>query len=1125
MALTKLDKNLLGFSDDTDFVKLPSGTTAQRPGSPAAGQFRFNTTINDAEVYDGTAWQRMGVAPPTFSSVDYPGDDTALDPAGDQSLIINGGTFNTGVTVTIGGTTPSSITRNSATQLTVTTPAKSAGTYALVITNTDGGTSTSANAVSYNGIPAFTNAAGSLGSVEEGSTVNLSAAATEPDGGAIGYTITSGALPTGLSINASTGAITGTAGAVSADTTSNFTVTATDNENQSTSRAYSITVTNAGPETLFKTVAWTGNGQAGRAVTVGFKPDLVWVKSTTHANSWVVQDSTRGVNSLVSLNTNGTELDSTWRGNYGQIASFTTTGFTVNAGSQSSGNFNSSGHTYIAYCWKANGGTTSTNSDGSTNTEIQGNSDLGLNIVKFTASGGGGQTWGHGLGVVPDLIILKVYTNETNNWQVWTPAIGNKAYLTLDTTNARVSRDDSFSSVTKDTVTNSWTSANADRIAYCFKSMPGVSKIGTYEGNGSAEGPIVNTGFEPQFLMIKNIDGTEGGGASWLIYDNNRSSANPRTKRLWANDSAASATYYQYAVDFFSNGFQIANYNSNWGHNNNGENYLYVAFGANADTTTPALANSFDALTWTGDSSAKTINNGFKTGLLWTKARNVSHHWGIWDIVRGPREWLIANENSDNDIGNYGVEEFNATSTKLYGSFSPSNTTGSNYIGWFWKAHSNEPTLTQLTAAASARVIYNLNANANDSTGTVNATASGITYSAGKFGNAATYSGTNASSGSKIYAANSIYGSSTTVFTVSLWIKMNNTTGEIPLAGNGGTIGGTHGYAVYAENGRLALTFRNSNGSQEFHYGPNINNNEWRHVALTLDNGPWVLYLDGREVKRGVTNNYVNNLTPSFDTYFGNRWNRNENGVISGQMDQIRIYDKALTSSAITELYTETTSENDTQAIGTPYPTSTESVVSANNNAGFSVVKWDQLGGNDVIVPHGLTSAPEWIITKAITDNDNWFVYHTSMGTGKLVYLNLNNSMATDANGYSAVGATTFTSRLSNSDVSMISYCWAPKSNYSNFGTYTGDGNAGKAITTGFQPDLIITKDIDNADNWRAYDSARGFNYPIYPSSSVIEDNNSNGVSGVTSTGFTLGNGNLSNRSGADYIYAAFKIN
>ena len=79
MALTKLDKNLLGFSDDTDFVKLPSGTTAQRPSSPVVGHFRFNTTLGKGEVYNGTAWLGMGIVPPSFSSIDYPGSKTAAD--------------------------------------------------------------------------------------------------------------------------------------------------------------------------------------------------------------------------------------------------------------------------------------------------------------------------------------------------------------------------------------------------------------------------------------------------------------------------------------------------------------------------------------------------------------------------------------------------------------------------------------------------------------------------------------------------------------------------------------------------------------------------------------------------------------------------------------------------------------------------------------------------------------------------------------------------------------------------------------------------------------------------------------------------------------------------------------
>ena len=139
MAQTRLK------SGNLHMVGGDNGTSGQVLKSRADGTFEWGEAIN----------------PPTFSSVDYPGSATALDPAGDESLVINGSNFTAGITLTIGGTTPSSITLNSSTQLTVTTPAKTAGTYDIVFTNTNGGTATATNAVSYNGIPAFTNAAGS----------------------------------------------------------------------------------------------------------------------------------------------------------------------------------------------------------------------------------------------------------------------------------------------------------------------------------------------------------------------------------------------------------------------------------------------------------------------------------------------------------------------------------------------------------------------------------------------------------------------------------------------------------------------------------------------------------------------------------------------------------------------------------------------------------------------------------------------------------------------------------------------------------------------------------------------------------------------------------------------------
>ena len=899
MALTKLDKNLLGFSDDTDFVKLPSGTTAQRPSSPAAGQFRFNTTINDAEVYDGNNWVRMGIAPPTFTSVDYPGSATALDPAGGEDLVINGTQFNTGITITIGGTTPSSITRNSSTQLTVTAPAKTAGTYDIVFTNTDGGTATATNAVSYNGVPAFTNAAGSLGSVEESSAVNLSAAATEPDGGAITYAITSGSLPSGLSLNTSTGAITGTAPSVSADTTSNFTVTATDNENQTASRAYSITVTNISPSDSFNVVTYTGNGSTQSITGVGFQPDLVWIKSRNHSggNSHVLLDSTRGTNKVLISNSNGATWTTT-----DAFTSFDSDGFTLpsNSGTQT----NQSGYNYVAWCFKANGGTTSSNTDGSVTSTVQANNTLGFSIVKWTGTGGA-NTIGHNLNSAPELILIKS-TSATGDWQVYAEPIGATKKLILnssiaESTSTRFNNTSATSTVFS--FNDSGIGTNSDFVAYAFTSVAGFSKIGSYIGISSGD-IIVQTGFEPKFLMIKC---TSDASTNWEILDSERSPgllSNGSAVRLRANDASADASFNNTPISFLSNGFRInssVTANSYADYDANGRTYMYMAFAADPDTTSPTLANSFDALTWSGQNSSLTINNGFKTGLLLTKARTVGHHWGGFDIVRGSGKWILPNETNAELSGSYGIEEFLATSTKLYGSTSPSNAASNTYIGYFWKADDNEPTI-------------------------------------------------------------------------------------------------------------------NTEGSNE-------------------------------------------------------------------------------------------------------------TIVSANANAGFSIVKCSNITNDPGTFGHGLSSAPEMIIVKRLDGASGWQTYHTSIGTGNRIELNSNASTAAGTWNGTAPTSTVFSYNGLSTGQDLIAYCFHSVSGFSKFGSYTGNATAGTNITTGFQPDFVLTKDIDNTDNWRLYDSARGFNKVLYPSSSSAEDDNNTGVSGVTSTGFTLGNGNLSNRSGADYIYMAYKIN
>jgi hypothetical protein len=192
-------------------------------------------------------------------------------------------------------------------------------------------------------------------------------------------------------------------------------------------------------------------------------------------------------------------------------------------------------------------------------------------------------------------------------------------------------------------------------------------------------------------------------------------------------------------------------------------------------------------------------------------------------------------------------------------------------------------------------------------------TTNGITFASGKFGNAAGFSSGNPSTGDYMKVSNSIYGSSTTVFSWSLWIKCDNTTGTgVNIMGNGALAGGQTGYTVFLYNGRLALSTLQS--SDEYFPNPEsngtlINDNQWHHIVLTYNNGSFVLYLDGSPNQTGTSSNYTNNATPANDTYIGNSFQRGiSDGIVNGQIDQVRVFGGTiLNQDAVTALYNETT--------------------------------------------------------------------------------------------------------------------------------------------------------------------------------------------------------------------------
>jgi hypothetical protein len=178
--------------------------------------------------------------PPTISSYSVGGlDDTALDPAGGQTVQINGTGFLPGATITFDGNAVAVVTYVSANQLTFTSPAKSAGTYTIYVVNADGGTAIYIPGIIYSVLPTWTTSAGSLGSVYE--TNNISTSVVASGDAPITYSLYSGSLPTGSTLYAN-GVITGTAPVDSSSTTYSFTIEAIDAQLQGSTRSFSLTI-------------------------------------------------------------------------------------------------------------------------------------------------------------------------------------------------------------------------------------------------------------------------------------------------------------------------------------------------------------------------------------------------------------------------------------------------------------------------------------------------------------------------------------------------------------------------------------------------------------------------------------------------------------------------------------------------------------------------------------------------------------------------------------------------------------------------------------------------------------------------------------------------------------------
>jgi len=322
------------------------------------------------------------------------------------------------------------------------------------------------------------------------------------------------------------------------------------------------------PDEHFAPLLYTGNATDDRSLTVGFQPDLTILKQRDDTKNWYWYDSVRGVNKQLLSNANNAEAEIADR-----LQAFESNGIQIGASSE----INNNSSTYVNYSWKG-GGTASSNSDGTLTSSVSANTTAGFSIVGYTGNGSNGQTVGHGLGVAPDVIILKA-RGAAQNWRVWHRSLatdGSKRLL-LDATNA--SEDAAFLNDTAPTSTlftlgnsdDAWNANGSTFIAYLFSEVAGYSKFGSYTGNGSTNGTFIFTGFKVAFLITKKVQ-----AENWHILDTTRDPNNPNTFGLDPNLANAEADDSNLSIDFLSNGFKLRTSHST--NNQDGVQYIYLAF-------------------------------------------------------------------------------------------------------------------------------------------------------------------------------------------------------------------------------------------------------------------------------------------------------------------------------------------------------------------------------------------------------------------------------------------------------------------------------------------------------------------------------------------------------------------
>ena len=414
---------------------------------------------------------------------------------------------------------------------------------------------------------------------------------------------------------------------------------------------------------VFSTYLYTGNDST-QTITNGIdlagKGGMVWFKTRNQSTLHVAFDTNRGVNNYIFPNS--TDAQNIYGAYNDLLTSFNSNGFSL--GADGLGGINGTGDTQVSWTFRK--------------------AAKFFDVVTYTGTGSA-QNISHALGSIPGCIIFK-RTSSSSNWTVYHRSVGNGSNLLLNTTdvpsvNSTVFNNTSPTSTVFTVGTSALTNASGSTyVAYLFAhdtDATGIIQCGSYTGNGSATGPVVTLGWEPQYLMIKNASGT----GNWQVIDSMRGMpVGYADATLQANLANAESS-----VEYLSptaTGFQITSTSTEV--NTNGSLYIYMAIRMpNKPPTTGTQV--YNAIARTGTGAAATVTGvGFAPDLVLVDRRTTSSGTVVADRLRGtPANLFTYSPNAESTVASRvnGIDQDGIT----LGTETEVNGSSDTYINWFFK--------------------------------------------------------------------------------------------------------------------------------------------------------------------------------------------------------------------------------------------------------------------------------------------------------------------------------------------------------------------------------------------------------------------------------------------------------